>query len=304
MLQTDLPLVELEVLSGSAMIEAGDLGENVVIRVKTPHTSVRIKKDGLYRIDAHSAQTRVSVRKGELEYLTRGDMKKLKKDKQAVLKESSVEIVKLDEDQLLDDFDLWVKDRAEIMIAANQSLLRRRSFGTSLFASSWVFDPFFGCYTFVPYGYMYRSPWGGRFIYYAPYYSFYGYGYWPGYYPNGGYSGGGGGRIPTPNQPPALTANESKVGLRVGGARADRGDSTRPDRISNEGGGRIFPTPRNETGFSRGAPDVFSSPSTRGSMGNTGTVSVPASAPASAPAAAPRTEGGVRETGSRGRERP
>jgi len=236
LVETDLPTVEMELLSGSAILEAGELDKQITLRVKTPHTSLRIKDDGLYRIDVTPRLTRVTTRKGELEVLAGGRIVKVKKGATAEIQNAALEVTK--GTLPTDDFDLWAQDRAETMLAANLSLTRRRSFteGAFLRTSSWVYDPVFGFFTYVPFGYFYRSPWGRTFIY-CPW----GF-YWWNYPYGGGYSGGGpvaGGwreRVPSA---PSGTPPKTKLDLRVDTDRLNRGEGRRLRPPVLGDGGRI-----------------------------------------------------------------
>ncbi|MCS6806784.1 MAG: FecR domain-containing protein [Acidobacteriota bacterium] len=178
MLNTDLTSVTVELVSGSAILEIGDLPNKGTITVQTPITTVRLKKEGLYRIDIVSDAMTLTVREGEAHFLRAdGVLEKVKKNRRALIIGKEYELAKFDPNQV-DDFDLWSADRAELLVAANQSLVQRMGVWSwpRLGWNSWIFDPFFGCYTFLPWGYSFWSP--------------YGYGY---FLPWGGYSGGYGG---------------------------------------------------------------------------------------------------------------
>lgn len=197
MLSTDLAATAFELLTGSAILEVGNLQKGFSISVRTPHTVVKIKKDGLYRIDVAPDGTRLIVRKGEAWILqTDGTLKKIKKNNTVLVSTQSAEIAKLSRAQQ-DEFDLWSADRAELLLAANQAVLRRSRYwsGVNFWGSTWVYDPFFGCYTFLPWGYPFWSVYG--FGYYGcPFWENWS-GFWSGAHP-GGYSGG----TPPSHRPP------------------------------------------------------------------------------------------------------
>ncbi|GBC83067.1 hypothetical protein HRbin10_02207 [bacterium HR10] len=218
--RTDLPLVEFGVATGVVLLEAADLNREVILRGRTPHASFRIKKSGLYRIDVRADATRFLVRSGELELLAEGRIQKLKKGQQATVAPARVEVVKLPKLGPLDEFELWAKERAEVLVAANRSLTRRRDFGYSLMASLWVFDPLLGVYTFVPFGFDFASPWGRRLVYRCPYPTMW---YW-GPYRGGPDHGGSPGAMPSPTTP----SERSRPSFRVGDGRLERGDVLAP----------------------------------------------------------------------------
>jgi hypothetical protein len=220
---TDLSATVLQLLSGSAVLEAGNLADGATITVRTPFSQVQIKKDGLYRIDVASDAMTLSVRQGEASIAKPdGAQEKIKKNKRVLVTANEWQMAKLDPNQS-DEVDLWSADRAELLLAANQSFIRRMGSWSwpSLSWSAWVFDPFFGCYTFFP--------WGSGFE------SVYGYGsYWPwwgrGYCSNNGGGGAGGGSRPTPPSP-RREKTEVTNGVLLSGDRI----RNYPDRGMNAG---------------------------------------------------------------------
>jgi len=212
--RTDLPLVEFGITAGTVLLETADLNREIVLRGRTPHMLFRIAKNGLYRIDVRTDVTRFLVRSGELELLTEGRTQKVKKNQRAMVTATQVEVVKLPNREPLDEFELWAKDRAEVLVAANRLLTRRREFGYGLMASAWVFDPLLGVYTFVPFGFDFVSPWGRRLVYRCPYPTV---GYW------GPYAGEPGhGRSPGMTPPPATHPERARPTLRVRDGRWER----------------------------------------------------------------------------------
>jgi len=160
----------------------------------------------LYRLDVASGAMTLAVRKGKASFLQPdGSFKKVKKGKRVLIAaDAQPQIASLDAPGM-DDFDLWSADRAEMLLAANQSYIRRSGlWGPRVLWNSWVFDPFFGCYTFLPWGYYFGSPYG-----YGFYWPYYGRGYYPGGYWSGG-GGGGGGRPPTRQLPGGGSPNRDQ----------------------------------------------------------------------------------------------
>jgi len=217
--QTDLPLVEFGITAGTALLEAAGLNREIILRGQTPHAAFRVKKSGLYRIDVRADATRLLVRSGEMEVFVEGQARKLKKGQQAMVTSAQVEIVKLPKREPLDEFELWAKDRAEVLVAANRSLTRRRSFGYGLMASAWVFDPLLGIFTFVPFGFDFTSPWGRRLIYRCPY---------PTAWYGGPYAGGPGYGGAPGVMPPTTDPERSRPSFRVGDIRLERGGTLTP----------------------------------------------------------------------------
>jgi hypothetical protein len=234
--RTDLPFVEFGITAGTVLLEAADLNRETVLRGRTPHALFRITKNGLYRIDVRTDATRFLVRSGELELVTEGRTQKVKKNQRAMVTAAQVEVVKLPNREPLDDFELWAKDRAEVLVAANRLLTRRREFGYGLMASAWVFDPLLGVYTFVPFGFDFISPWGRRFVYRCPY---------PTAWSWGPYVGEPGhGRSPGTSPPPATPSERSRPSFRVGAGRWEHdGVLTPGPAIGGRGEGPISHRP-------------------------------------------------------------
>src|SRR5204863_1641698 len=87
------------------------------------------------------------------------------------------------------DFDNWSFQRAEMLVAANHSLLSQTRY-VSLLSYGWMYDPFYNCYTFIPGSRRFFSAYGfsfyNGFSYCACYLPY----YYP-YYGSGPYNGGG-----------------------------------------------------------------------------------------------------------------
>jgi hypothetical protein len=237
MQNTDLGAGAIELLSGSAILEVANLPDGGTLTVQTPVTTVRIKKEGLYRVDVISDAITLTVRQGEAFFLQADNtLEKVKKKKRALIIGGQSQIAKFDPDQV-DDFDLWSADRAELLIAANQSFVQRMGSWSwpRLQWSAWVFDPFYGFYTFFPWGASNWSPYG--YGYYNPWYRV---GYWGG---GGGFvrgqvgSSGPGGTPPTRSIKPSIddrirVGKEPKGSIRSTG---DNGYGQQSGRNSNQG---------------------------------------------------------------------
>jgi hypothetical protein len=231
----DLNSLRVEIARGSAVVEATGYGDmNLSIEVATPGALVRIVRSGVYRVNAPAAgPTEVVVTKGRAvvgETVVKGG-------KVARVAGAGVEVAKFDK-QWRDDLDQWSRERGKELARANERLNRRalRSalmLGSydNLFGSSWGHNGFWyfnassHCYTFLPFGYGWRSP--------------YGYGYGTGVYrPRPDQSGGW---IP-PTVQPAGGGGTWGGGNPGGGAGGSGGGGG-----SNPGGGGDFrpvtPTP-------------------------------------------------------------
>ena len=180
--QTDLPSIAFGLNAGSAIVEAGALQGTLSILVRTPHSRIEIKKDGIYRIDTRAHITELAVHKGEAVLAGEGIAeKKIGRGKWAKIAPDAVDLAKL-EDVSRDEFYFWSQGRAESSIASNRALVRRSGFRSGWTGNQWVFDSLFGIFTFVPFGSFYYSPYFSGYGYWCP---LYGGGYWGGSYTGG-----------------------------------------------------------------------------------------------------------------------
>jgi hypothetical protein len=245
--EAELDDLRVELARGSAVVEAmGYADSDLSITISTPRSKVRILRTGVYRVNASadgSAELFVSGGRALLgETLVKGG-------RVARVGASGVEVAKFDKKER-DDFDLWSRDRGKELAKANEKIQRRtlntifarNSFDNSFGGYSrgfWFFDARARCYTFVPFGYGWRSPYGywyqtGVILYPGPGSGWGGAGQSPGYYPPGTNGGGG--------------SNPSGGGYPGGGGRNSGGGGMVPSRPSSGGGGidRTPAAPRNE----------------------------------------------------------
>jgi hypothetical protein len=213
MLSTRLTDTRVEVLSGSAMIESNEIPKDNAIELVFKKDSIRLDKQGLYRLDTEPA--RFQVYEGEAVVTDPSGQLTLRSGKQTSL--SGVLMAenfnRKPEDQ--DALYRWSDRRASYVAQANVAAAASANgssggyggygyngfggigypgygFGglgygygygyNPLFSGGWAFNPFFGMYTYMPYsgfgyspfGYMYYSP---TTVSYAPWYGGSGYAY-------------------------------------------------------------------------------------------------------------------------------
>jgi uncharacterized membrane protein YgcG len=177
----DLDDLRVELARGSAVVEAAGYGDmKLSIDVVVPGALVKIVRSGVYRINVpatgpsevavtkgRAVVGRTVVKGGNVARVSGGDV---------------VEVAKLDK-KLRDEFDQWSRERGKELARANEQLNRRtvnsafllgnfnNAFDSSRsFGGFWFFNARSNCFTFLPYGVGWRSPYG------------YGYGtgvYWP-----------------------------------------------------------------------------------------------------------------------------
>jgi hypothetical protein len=166
----DLNDLRVELARGSAVVEATGYGEMPLsIEVTTPGGVVEILRAGVYRINAPAGgPTEVAVEKGRA--FVGGTQ--VKGGKVARVTGAGVEVLKLDK-KLRDELDQWSRERGKELARANEKLSQRAlrsafSLGgyENIYGSSydvngfWFFNSSLRCYTFLPFGYGWRSPYG------------------------------------------------------------------------------------------------------------------------------------------------
>lgn len=215
---TSLSNLKIEIVRGAAIVEVAvaDWEQGAVASVITPQAEFRVVKGGLYRFDVDATRTEAFVRKGRLVVpqpdarptkdsewvaVTNGQSRTMvvgtvvKDGKKVIIEGGQTNILAVGKKEE-DLFDGWSRDRAQSLIAANKRLMNRGVIATSLHrrmitrwgsgSGFWIYNPYSGCYTFVPAFSGYSSPYG------------WGYGYCgcPSYYyprNGGGWTGGGSG---------------------------------------------------------------------------------------------------------------
>jgi hypothetical protein len=193
MVSNQLTDTRIELLSGTSMVEYGEVAKEHHLTLLYKDGTVVFDKAGLYRVDAATGALRVY--QGEAK-VTRGDQTlSAKVGREVMMAAPVLTSMKFDlkED---DEFYRWASRRAGYLALANVSAaksLKDSGFsGSGLVGSgTWRWSPYFGMYTYIPYNSMYYSPFGYSF--YSPYLISGFYNAYPGYYNNGAYYGGGGG---------------------------------------------------------------------------------------------------------------
>ena len=254
-LSTSLTQIRFEVVKGAAIAEVASateqvstINKNSPLEIVTPHGSVSIAKDGLYRFDLVDTNTLVQVRQGELfigdrDQFLAGKAMKIGRGNAVKLiggPVSKSDVAKVNKD-VSDKFDVWSFNRANTLMAANVSALRRSRTMNSL-STGWIYDSLYNCYTFIPGRGLWYSPYGfgffnsyGNLLYYWPY------GYYP-YYGNPyGNGGGGGGGVNLPSR--VIAGNDrAPIQRQIEGRRIDTGTGFGADRSSSDFGSRGIST--------------------------------------------------------------
>ena len=169
MISNSLVDTRVEVVSGSALVEAGELLANNAVTFESHGAQIAIPKKGLYRIDADSA--RLQVYDGQAIVSSASEKATAKKGHEIALDSATLTDEKFDV-KATDPFYRWSARRAEYIAAANVTaahVASNSSYRSGYFGGgggSWNWNPWFGMFTFVPASGIYWSPFGSPF--YSP----------------------------------------------------------------------------------------------------------------------------------------
>jgi len=168
MLSNALADTRLEVVSGSALVEVGELLEHNAITFEASGVHMELAKKGLFRIDASPASLRVY--EGQARVSSGSENVTARKGHQIDLASAKLADSKFDAKET-DAFYRWSSRRAEYVAAAN--VISARVTSNSSYASgftnnpgAWSWNPYFGMFTFLPANGVYWSPFGSPF--YSP----------------------------------------------------------------------------------------------------------------------------------------
>ncbi len=170
MISTNLTDVQVELLSGTATVEADDLSKGASVTILWHGQRIPITHKGLYRFEPGPEAMRVYVDDGKLNLAGQT----LKSGRDADLTSSGMlAAVNKFNRKNTDTFDRWNQARAYQLASASQAAVSNlgwwySGFGSYPFAGPglWYWDPF-GYYTFLPYDGIVYSPFG--FPHYSPF---------------------------------------------------------------------------------------------------------------------------------------
>jgi FecR protein len=167
MISNSLADTRLEIVSGSALLEVGQLLRNNAITIEVRGVEIALPKQGLYRIDTDPARLRVF--EGEARVTAASGKIDVKRGREVALDAPTLEARNFDA-KSTDPFYRWSARRSEYVAAANVISARTASNSgySSGFASggSWAFNPWVGMFTYLPASGIYWSPFGSPF--YSP----------------------------------------------------------------------------------------------------------------------------------------
>jgi hypothetical protein len=169
----------VELLHGSIIVECSAMAKGDVITLIHKDATISLVKNGVYRLDSEPAQLRVYD--GEARVEQAGQAQVVKKAR--LLPLNGVSVAEKFDNKTGDALYRWARLRGEYLAMANPSAARGlRNVGVN----SWVYNPYYGAFTFVPYRGIWRSFWGYQYWSPGQVYMFYN----PPYYAGSGYGGG------------------------------------------------------------------------------------------------------------------
>jgi hypothetical protein len=176
---TDFGAMQFEVTRGTVIVESATFNKRVhALRLTTPSGDIALLKDGLYRLEVVPGdRVEVLVHKGKASWLKDGsEVATLKSGRRfnldVPLADGEVQYAKVGKKET-DTLDLWSERRAEFLVAANSRLSPwavgsvSQSYRYNL-RGGWLYNPFFNCYTFVPFDGSFGSPYGFRYALFCP----------------------------------------------------------------------------------------------------------------------------------------
>jgi hypothetical protein len=226
--------LNLRLTKGSAIVEATGVADmDLGIKIATPNATFTIIRSGIYRVNVEQGASELSVYKGRASYGSNAT-EVLKGGNSVRLSNGVEELGKVPKEK--DAFELWSKQRAQLLAKANERLSQRmlngyltthgwdswlwgpRSFGL------WTFSSLSGCYTFLPFYYGWSSPYGH---------------YYGSYYWRGGYYGN--------NPNPIIVNNQGPSPVITGGT----GPGAAPGGVISPGPSPSISPGRGDTGDGR-----------------------------------------------------
>ena len=162
MLSNKLTDTQVEILSGSALLEANEILKDNRIVVRMGDSDTALVKRGLYHFNAEAGQVRTFDGKAQV---SAGDKSTELKGGRTLLVDSSLSADKFDKKKSKGELYAWSQQRDYRLELANISAARGLN-RHSLTTSMWAWDPWLTTFTYMPrsgYGY---SPFG--FSWYSP----------------------------------------------------------------------------------------------------------------------------------------
>ena len=242
---TSIYNLKLKLVKGSAIVEAAAVDSS--LEVTAGQSLFQILQNGIYRFSVDAdGKAQAMVRKGRVLFADGV----VKDGKKIVIASGAQPLITEFDKKAQDSFDIWSKGRAETLIAANRKLSERamrRSLSARVASNLWLYDPFFGGFTFLPYGSGFNSPYGFGYRRSNPYCDW-----------RNGWNNGNNGNY----------GNSGNYGGSLGGntGGSSSGSTSGGSRGGQVGGGSVTPSHPTPSGNS-GAERPTSSPASNGGGG-------------------------------------
>jgi hypothetical protein len=163
MVSTSLVDAKVDFETGSAILECADLPKDAQLVFSLKGATISILKDGVYRLDGAPASLRVYD--GEARVTEGGQSQTVRGGRMLALE--GVSAPEKFDSKTGDALYRWAKRRAEYLAMANVSAAKYvHEHDLSYASNSWVWNPWYGSYTFLPVRGAWRSFWG--YEYYSP----------------------------------------------------------------------------------------------------------------------------------------
>lgn len=146
MISNKLTDTRVEILSGSALVEADEILQDNRVKVRVCDTETLLLKNGLYHFNADAGQVRIFTGKAQVSddsnstELTGG---------RTLLLGSSLTSDKFNKNKSKDELYAWSLQRDQRLELANISIARRTK-SNSFTNSLWAWDPWTSAFTFLP----------------------------------------------------------------------------------------------------------------------------------------------------------
>jgi len=160
MISNKLTDTRLEVLDGSLLLECAEMRKDTPILLLFRDAKIWLREDGLYRVNAAPPELRVYD--GEAGVEQARQPLTVKKGRVLAL-DGTLALSKFDP-KVGDSLYRWAKRRAEYLAMANVSSALTLWEGRRPWRySGWMWNPYFGMFTYIPYRGVYRSFWGYQY---------------------------------------------------------------------------------------------------------------------------------------------
>lgn len=159
MISNQLTDTRVEILSGSALVEADEILKGNHIVVKMGDAETVLLKTGLYHFNAEAGEVRTFAGKAQVSGASNSDNATELKGGRALLVGSALVPDKFNKNKSKDELYAWSAQRDYRLALANISAARGIS-AKSFTGSQWAWDPWFSTFTFLPRSGYLMSPFG------------------------------------------------------------------------------------------------------------------------------------------------